>query len=196
MSVAIDYHFSCTSFTGFPEECGDVGVIVDSEQFCFLALVDALGHGPVAAAVAAQARIYLEGSCDKELGEIVQGLHEHLRSTRGAVAAVCRMNKVSGTLCYAAIGNITLIQSGRNWQKLTSQGGILGYMIPRPLVSRAQLQAGDLLIMHSDGIREHFNRDDFPGLLMGSAGDICTGMITQLGRKNDDVSCIVVRYDV
>jgi len=77
-----------------------------------------------------------------------------------------------------------------------TRDGILGYMIPTPQQGEARLVRGDLLVMSSDGIREHFDPDNFADLFTGSAEDIAWGLIKNLGRQTDDASCIVLRYGI
>lgn len=194
MFALIDTHFAARAITGEGEACGDTGIILDDG--CFLGLVDALGHGPVAAEIAEHAKDYLLHHYHLKLSEIIQGLHDHLKNTRGAVAAVCRLDRSSGILHYSGMGNIRLRIFGHRPQILITRDGILGYMIPSPEANTIQLHDGDILIMHSDGIREHFAPDGYPSLLMGQASDICKNFIEQLGKSNDDVSCIALRYGI
>ena len=48
--------------------------------------------------------------------------------------------------------------------------------------------------MHSDGIKEHFDIVECAGLLKEDAQDIASGILKQFGKKNDDDSCIVLKY--
>ncbi len=192
----IDLHMAQQALTGFDDECGDLGFSKTDGNTCFLALIDALGHGKTAFEIAIMARDYFETCHDREPAEVIQGLHDCLKGTRGAVAAVCRLNLATGSLIYSGMGNITLRILGSRQERLVTREGILGYMIPTPRQKETQLFAGDIFLMSSDGIREHFDPDEYPALFTGSAEDIAGGMIRQLGKKNDDASCIVLRYGI
>ena len=175
-------------------DCGDTGVIKEFDGQCFIALVDVLGHGSEAHDVALIAQKYLEQNYCEELVDVMQGLHACLKGTRGAVAAVCRLNTETGELIYVGIGNITVRVLGPRKARFVSGDGIVGYMMTTPREQNLKLFAGDLLVMYSDGIKEHFELSEYPGILTGNAKSIAVGLLNQFGKKNDDVSCIALKY--
>ena len=175
-------------------DCGDTGVIKEFEGQCFLALVDVLGHGSEAHAVALIAQKYLEQNYSNELVDVMQGLHACLKGTRGAVAAICRLDTKSGELIFVGIGNITVRVLGPRASRFVSRDGVVGYMMTTPREQTLKLFAGDVLVMYSDGIKEHFELSESPGILTGTAKSIAVGLLNQFGKKNDDASCIALRY--
>ena len=192
----IDFHVETKSLTGKTDECGDTGFIKVYDNFCFLALVDVLGHGRPAAQVARHSRAYLADNYTKQLTQIITGLHEWLRGTRGAVAAVCRLDLKTGVLEYSGMGNIHLRLFGSSQHSLVTKDGIVGYMIPTPALGQTRMMTGDILVMTSDGIKEHFDPNAHPGVTNGRAKDICNTFITQLGKGSDDLSCIALRFGI
>ncbi|MCG8616195.1 MAG: serine/threonine-protein phosphatase [Desulfobacterales bacterium] len=192
----IDYHIKMQSLTGEPDECGDLGIAMTSGDQCVLVLVDALGHGKIAHDIALAARSGVEDSRDKPVTEIITEIHHRLKGTRGAVAAACRLDPETGTLLYSGMGNISIRILGSHPERLVTRDGVLGYMIPTPRQGEARLFPGDILVMTSDGIREHYDPDMYPDLFTGSAEDIAEGLIRHLGRQTDDASCIVLRYGI
>lgn len=74
--------------------------------------------------------------------------------------------------------------------------GVVGYMMPSPAQAQTRLMPGDILVMTSDGIKEHFDPNAYPGITTGRAKDICNNFITQLGKGCDDVSCIALRFGI
>lgn len=175
-------------------DCGDTGVIKEFDGQCFLALVDVLGHGSEAHDVALMAQKYLEQNYRQELVDVMQGLHACLKGTRGAVAALCRLDTKTGKLTYVGIGNITVRVLGPRNSRFVSRDGIVGYMMSTPREQNLKLFAGDALVMYSDGIKEHFELSESPGILTGTAKSIAVGLLNQFGKKNDDASCIALRY--
>ncbi len=193
--TGIDCHLIYRAKTGIADECGDIGVIRKTPDYCWLSLVDVLGHGKSAYQIACRARAWLENQPGRLPVEMIGGLHDCLKGTRGAVAAVCRLAIETGELIYAGMGNITLRIFGARPGRLVTRDGVLGYKIPAPLEKTIRLHAGDILVMSSDGVREHFEPLDYPDLFMGGAEQICRRFIRELSKPDDDASCIVLRYN-
>lgn len=192
----IDYHILKQSMSGAEDECGDTGLVEDIDEGCFIALVDVLGHGKEAHDVALLAETYLLNHYTENLKPLMEGLHNALSVTRGAVVAVCRLNLQTGELSWSSIGNISINRFGSSIDRLLPKDGIVGYRTVSPAVNKIKLYSGDILILRSDGIREHFNIDDYPGILLGNAKTIAARLLDQLGKPNDDASCIVLRYGI
>jgi negative regulator of sigma-B (phosphoserine phosphatase) len=190
----VDYYLVKRALTQRETECGDTGVIKEFDGQCFLALVDVLGHGSEAYTVALGAQKWLEQNYRQELIDVMDGLHAWLRGTRGAVAALCRLDVNTGKLIYVGIGNITVRVFGPRNSRFVSRDGIVGYRMSTLKEQTLKLFAGDVLVMHSDGIKEHFELSKSPGILTGTAKSIAVGLLNQFGKRNDDASCIALRY--
>lgn len=182
------------SLNGPEDECGDTGTCLAGDQECFLALVDVLGHGPEAHEVALVADDYLAGCLGRPLLESIQGLHKSLRGSRGAVAAMCQLDLAGGEMRFTGIGNISCRIFGAETQRMVSRDGIVGYMMSRPAEQVVRLAPGDVVMLHSDGVREHFDTHDLPGLLTGTAREIAERVLDNFSRGDDDASCLVARY--
>ena len=63
-----------------------------------------------------------------------------------------------------------------------------------PKQQTLRLLPGDIVMLYSDGIREHFEHFDVPGLLTGNARDIVLRVLDAFSKGNDDTSCLVMRY--
>ena len=192
----VDLGMCFKALLGSEEECGDIAVVKKYKNHCFIALVDVLGHGSEARGIALLAKRYLEYSFENELTEIMNGLHHYLKGTRGAVAAVCHLDISTGELSYTGIGNITVRIFGAKPIRLTPKDGIVGYIMARPEEYIVKLYSNDILLMYSDGIKEHFDAFECAGLLKKSAEDIARGILKKFGKKNDDASCVVLKYSV
>lgn len=190
----VDCHLVKRALTRREAECGDTGVIKELDGQLFLALVDVLGHGREAHDVALTAQAYLEDNCRQAPVEVMQGLHRCLKGTRGAVAAVCRLDTATGELIYVGMGNIVVRVLGPRAVRFVSRDGVVGYMMSTVKKQAVKLLAGDVLVMHSDGIKEHFELTGRPDILSGNAESIATALLEQFWKQNDDASCIVLRY--
>jgi negative regulator of sigma-B (phosphoserine phosphatase) len=190
----VDYYLVKRGLSGWEDECGDTGMVREIGDRCFLALIDALGHGTEAHETALLAEHYVSENCGRDLVDVMRGLHVHLKGTRGVVAAFCLLNRGTGNLRYVGVGNITSKIFGAQPYHFVPQDGIVGYMMASPKEQQRQLHHGDILMLSSDGIREHFDIFDFPDLLSGSARRIATAVLDNLSKDNDDASCLVLRY--
>jgi serine phosphatase RsbU (regulator of sigma subunit) len=190
----VDYYLVKRALTLRETDCGDTGVIKEFDGQCFLALVDVLGHGSEAHAVALIAKKYLEQNYRQELIDVMDGLHACLKGTRGAVAALCHLDTGTGKLIYVGIGNITVRVLGPRNSRFVSRDGVVGYMMSTLKEQILKLFAGDVLVMYSDGIKEHFELSESPGILTGTAKSIAVELLNEFGKKNDDASCIALKY--
>ncbi len=117
----------CAPFPG--EEVSGDRFEVDDRDGRVLALVtDGLGHGPMAAAASARAaEIFAAGSSLAPV-DLMQRLHEGMRATRGAAAALAEIDARRGMVRYCGVGNIaaTIVTGG-----IDAQPG-LASRYPRP----------------------------------------------------------------
>lgn len=190
----IEYAISIDPLLKSSSECGDTGRIIEYDHYCFLALIDVLGHGAEARDVAILAEEYLNLNYRKDIMEIMNGLHECLLGSRGAVAALCSLDLETGELKHIAIGNITTRIFGGKSVRIISRDGIVGYGTINPVVQVFSLNAGDTLLLHSDGIKEHFDELDCIGLFKEKAEFITGKILEKYGKNNDDACCIALKY--
>lgn len=191
--LRIDTHLVCRSLSGRDDECGDTGLVLTWPSHCLLALVDALGHGREAAQVARPARLFLESHWELAPGDLLNGMHEALKGSRGAVASICQLNLETGAMVYSGMGNITARILGPRHSTFVNADGVIGYMMPHPREEAAQLSPGEVFIMFSDGVRSNFPPADLDGALRDSADFIAAQIMNRYGKKDDDASCLVAR---
>lgn len=189
-----DCHLIKRSLVSSPDACGDTGVIEQADATCFIALVDVLGHGREACELANIIRIYLTEHHGEAPVPLLEALHAHIKGSRGAVAAVCRIDTASGVVRYAGVGNITTRIFGVAPFQFLPRDGVIGYMMPHPVEQTRRLTPRDVLMMYSDGLKTHFDLLDCPDLLLGSAREIAEKALRTFGKHDDDASCLVLRY--
>jgi phosphoserine phosphatase RsbX len=193
--VKLDYYLTSRPLPGHKEsECGDIGLFREYEQKVFIGLADVLGHGKDARRIALIIKHYLEKNYGKKLTEIIQGLHAKIIHSRGAVIAVCRLDIMTGELKYVSIGNIVLRKFGSSSVRIVSRSGIIGYVLPPLNKEIMQLYDGDILVLHTDGIKSYFELSDYPELLGDDAKTVATHIISQFAKEEDDAACVVLRY--
>ena len=178
-----------------PSECGDTGFIQEFENKVFIGIIDVLGHGAEAFEIAKIGTNFLENSYHQDLIEIMKRLHERLKGSRGAVASFCLLDKRTGVLKHVGIGDITVRKFGTNTKQMIPRSGVVGYAIPTPKEETMELADGDVLVLHTDGVKTHFGLEDYPGLFNENAKTIARNIIKKFGKKEDDAGCIVLKYD-
>jgi len=176
-------------------ECGDIWQIAERGAALSLMVADGLGHGPMAATAArAAAQAFLDRPFD-DPSSILQSLHRGLAATRGAVAACAQLHAPDARVDYAGIGNIhgAIVGCERS-RGMVSYNGTLGMQIPRFKQFAYDWPAGELLVMHSDGLSARWNLAEYPGLYTHHPAIIAAVMYRDLGRKRDDATVVVVRH--
>ena len=191
----VDYFLAKRAFCYQKDtECGDTGLVKEFDNKVFIAIVDVLGHGEEAYELAVICQDFLEKNYKQDLIEIMKALHESIKGSRGAVAGLCLLDINSAVLKYVGMGNITARKFGLNNLSLVPRDGIIGYTITTPKEETLKLDDGDVFVLYTDGVKEHFNLEDYPELLRDEAKTIATHIIHQFGKEEDDAACIVVRY--
>jgi anti-sigma regulatory factor (Ser/Thr protein kinase) len=172
--------------------CGDAWGEVTQGEFTTVLLADGLGHGDDAALAANSAvRGLLPGLTPATM---LERLHGVLQPTRGAAAAIARLNRRTGALAFAGIGNISAaIVEGAESRSLVSMPGILGHGLQKFRGFDYELPPGGLLVMHSDGCRSSWDLTSYPGAQRRDPLVIAALLIRDFERGRDDVSVVVAR---
>lgn len=164
---------------------GDTIVVRRGPRVAWVAVIDVLGHGSLAAAVAAQARGVLEVSRAIDPCALMADLHAGLRGTRGAAAAICVVD--GDDLLGCSVGNIeTRLASGAC--AAIARPGIVGVRLPALAATRVRIERRDRLALWSDGISSRASLSSCRAL---SAADACAHLITDHRRDHDDASVLV-----
>jgi serine phosphatase RsbU (regulator of sigma subunit) len=191
----LDCHGLARPHMGF-RDGGDAVVIRELGHGLLAAVVDGLGHGPEAHAVAERAEQFLRNAvaADDPVALMV-GLNEALKGTRGAAAGLAVLTSATGVLRYAGVGNTVIRRFGSGQDRLVSVDGIVGGTMRTPREQRMTLSPGDAIVLHTDGVHDRFELSDYPQLLGQDAETIARTLIQRFGKDYDDAACIALRYD-
>jgi anti-sigma regulatory factor (Ser/Thr protein kinase) len=177
-------------------ECGDGWQVRLVGNKLAAIVVDGLGHGPLAAEAAAKAlTVFDEGRFDTPV-TYLESAQSAMTSTRGAALALAQADLNRRSLHYAAVGNIagSLFGSGMGKrQSLYSHNGIVGGAIRKLQQFDYQWRDDDLLIMHSDGLTDRWNLNNYPGLARADTGVIAAVLYRDAKRGQDDATILVAR---
>ena len=72
--------------------------------------------------------------------------------------------------------------------------GTLGTGVPRIREFTHPWVNGSVLVMHSDGIKTHWNHEDYPGLTRRHPGLVAGLLYRDFRRERDDVTVMVARH--
>jgi phosphoserine phosphatase RsbX len=169
------------------EHANGDAVLVRSEQgHTLLAVVDALGHGPVAADVAGQALQGLEGvPLPSHVESLVAVLHRALKGSRGAAAMVLLFD--GRTVHCGGMGNVELRTLGTRVPVFPTPG-ILGQPGRKVHPREASLAPGDRLVLFTDGLSSRLDASITQGLAPAAA---CALLMERYGRHTDDATVLV-----
>jgi anti-sigma regulatory factor (Ser/Thr protein kinase) len=176
--------------------CGDAWVCACSEDRTVSLLVDGLGHGWEAAEAAQEAVAIFRKRWQSHPGEMMAYIHDGLRKTRGAVAAVVEIHPREGSLVYAGVGNISAVVLSRGTSRnLVSHNGTLGVAAPRIQEFKSEWPPDGVLVVHSDGLlsRWDLSSSTYPGLLARHPALIGGALLRDFRRQRDDASVVVVK---
>ncbi len=112
--------------------CGDAWSSYSAEGRTLTLLADGLGHGWEAAEAAKEAVATFQQRAELAPGQILQYVHDALRKTRGAVAAIAEIRPKEQILIFAGVGNIycSLFSAGAS-RSFVSHNGTLGMTMSR-----------------------------------------------------------------
>lgn len=173
---------------------GDAGIVIEEPDGLFLAIIDVLGHGSEAHELAVSISEFLNAQNRSDLCRMLVNLDQYLRGTRGAAVGLARIDQGSGRLRYAGIGNTVIRRIGPEPSRLVSRDGTLGHIMRTPREEELDVGRQDIILLHTDGIHEHFDLEQYPSLARDSAKAIAHNVVRLFGKPHDDATCIALKY--
>jgi hypothetical protein len=151
------------------------------------------GHGQGAADAAREAERVFRASRELEALAVLQIVHDALRHTRGAAAAVAEVDAARHVVHYAAVGNIAArLITSESTRSLVSLSGIVGGAVRKMQLFSYELPPRALLVMHSDGIGTQWEFAKYQGLTARDPALIAGVLYRDFVRGSDDATVLVV----
>jgi anti-sigma regulatory factor (Ser/Thr protein kinase) len=176
------------------EECGDAWGIVNHPDGATILVADGLGHGPDAALASRAAVQILHACSDLNPARLIEAMHQAMRATRGAAAAVAKLDIATESLSFAGIGNISAtILDGDNRKQLVSHNGIVGNNMRKVQEFVLPWPVGTFCILCSDGIGTQWDLNAYPGLRYCHPALIAGVLYRDFSRDRDDATVVVVK---
>lgn len=162
-----------------------------------LFLGDGLGHGPEAALAVQTAIEALKTSTEARPSELIRLLHRAVKKTRGLVGTLAFFDARTRTWQLCGVGNISTTLKGANFSKRHfSYNGIIGMNIPTSLNEQTLvMEAGQYLILCSDGIRSRWETYKYPNITKYDLSILAAALYKDYARKTDDMSIVVCRFN-
>lgn len=176
------------------ETNGDAYFIKEHDGETLLAVVDGLGHGRGAGEAAVAALDTLEQWEGEPLDELILGVHDALRATRGAVLGAVVIDHARETFNYAGVGNIEVRVLGASEPaRPIPSNGTLGARLSQVRVWPHRWQEGTTLVITSDGISATWDDAAYPGLVSRSPQLLAGVLLRDFSRASDDATVLVYR---
>ncbi|MBX7196662.1 MAG: phosphoserine phosphatase [Sandaracinus sp.] len=165
---------------------GDAVLVRRERGRALVAVIDALGHGPVAHAVAQKA-VQLLGATPLTVGpaSLIEALHAALRGSRGAAATLVVIE--DGHLRGCGVGNVEVRTPGAASPIVLSRG-VLGGAAIRARAFEARLSAGERFALFTDGITRRLDLRSVRDLPLVTA---CEDLFARFAQDIDDATLVV-----
>lgn len=174
---------------------GDGYLVLPRAFRTLIAVMDGLGHGPDAHAATNAAIAAVAGMPDAPLQILFESCNKELQRTRGVVMTIASI-AADGQMDWLGAGNVEgmVIRSAQPHSRegILTRGGVVGWRLPPLSVRGTRLDAGDLIVLATDGIRSGFARAIDP---ICSPSVIASGILERNGRGYDDALVVVARYE-
>lgn len=177
------------------EVCGDSWGSVETKDHTLIMVADGLGHGFEARIASQEAVRMLQLYSDLSPQGVIERVHQALRSTRGAAAAVAKIDRMHGTVTFAGVGNISarIYSGGDARQHLVSVNGTAGHQTHRINEFRYPWPEAGMLLLYSDGLNSATGLEAHPGLVQRDASLIAGVLYRDFNRGHDDATVVVAK---
>jgi anti-sigma regulatory factor (Ser/Thr protein kinase) len=172
---------------------GDAFVVHEWNGRLLAGVIDGLGHGEPAQEAALAALSYVQSHYDSALDKLFCGVSRACRGTRGVVMALARFDSPTA-MTLANLGNIEMRPwTGAKRLPITVQRGFLGAHKDNVHVQQHHWDPCWMLVLHSDGLRTHWQWTDFPGLEREPPQAVANKLFSVLAKNDDDATILAVR---
>jgi anti-sigma regulatory factor (Ser/Thr protein kinase) len=179
------------------EVCGDAWEVMETAGVLRVMVVDGLGHGPFAEEAAREALAVFRSEGSTGVSSTLKLVDQALTKTRGAAGAMVEISPEKGQITAAGVGNISMrILNNGGSKSFGCDNGTLGTGVPRIREYSQPWMAGSVLVMHSDGVKTHWNHADYPGLVRRHPGLVAGLLYRDFRRERDDVTVVVARHSL
>jgi len=177
---------------GGETECGDAYAAAYAGDALAAVMCDGLGHGPLAAAAAAEGVAAFLDDPSGDPAALLERVHRRMSGTRGGAVGVVRLG--AGVARFAGLGNIaaSILAQGRR-KSMISIPGIAGHQARTIRTFEYELPPGAAVILHSDGISARWEAAALPGLETRDPLLVAAVLLAEAGIHRDDAGILVLK---
>jgi anti-sigma regulatory factor (Ser/Thr protein kinase) len=176
------------------EACGDAWSVKQTRAGLCVMVVDGLGHGPLAATASHAAVMAFEASEGAPTTDVMQRLHNALRSTRGAAASIAALPANGDAITFVGVGNVAgAVVTATEIKRMVSHNGTLGHALKTVKPFTYPAEGETLVVLASDGLGTTWSLDSYPGLRLRHPSLIAGVLYRDFSRRRDDVTVLVAR---
>ena len=169
---------------------GDAYLAKEWDGQTLLAVLDGLGHGEEASIASTKAKEYLLENYAKDVDRLISDLHAHLHTTRGVIAELVRIGRITKRLSFCGIGNAEVRIISEPPMHPASLEGIVGANLRKARKFEYQYSSITAIVLHSDGISSKFDISDFPEMYE-QPQKACEQIMAEYGKEHDDATIII-----
>ena len=171
--------------------CGDGYITRVLDNGALVTVVDGLGHGPMAGEAASAFNESVEGSVELGVQAMMEQANRALNGTRGAAAAILRLDDSGRRVHFTGVGNIEMHAVSDVKMRPVCAPGIVGHRVRKMLAFQFELPSTATIALCSDGISSRLHFDEYAHLEPQAMADL---IMQEHGKFHDDATCVVVRY--
>jgi len=177
------------------EVCGDSWGIEQNDEITMILVADGLGHGYDAHLASQEAVRMLRAYPDASAQNLLQFVHQALRSFRGAAVAVARIDRVRRQLSFAGAGNVAaqIYAGSQPMQHLVSVNGTAGHQSSRFREFSYVWPDNGMLILCSDGLSTSTGLPPRTDLALHDPSTIAGVLYRDFARGLDDATVVVAK---
>jgi len=172
--------------------CGDAQLVLDDGETLLVAVVDGLGHGPGAAAASEPFLEFVAEHPSLPLDALMLECSSHISGTRGAAAAIVRIDRAGKKLSFVGVGNIHFHSAAETPMNPVCLPGIVGHRVRKVVAYDFDLPETGRFVLCSDGISSRIHMEDYEEKTL--AQEIADAVLVQHGKSHDDATCVAVTY--
>ena len=187
---------SCKLLRPYPGEnvSGDCAVISEVDGGLLVSIIDVLGHGWEAYKLARTIEQDLSTVVSQKPLDVMTRLNERLQGSIGAAAGIGFVDLNKKQINYIGVGNTVIRKFGSEQLRLISRDGVLGRITQYPMLGTMKIKPGEIVLLYTDGVRDHFVLAEYPQLLSDTPRTITRSVIEKFGKAHDDATCIALKF--